>query len=382
MAKQSEVKYRSSRSARRLVRQVFLSLIFLATVMLWAIRTNSRDYENQRVLALQETPYFRSLQNSQELLRPAKNISVNLVVASVRADDITWTSHISNIPNLRVVRYVWDDSSAPYHPTKKRGNEAMMYHTYLHDFYDKLPDMSIFIHAHDMSWHTEPYLFSSLQYAVSHLDLDQVLQRQYVNLRVGWQNACPAWIKTNISKERDPQKPEQVHMHQAFREIFSSKSKTPAVPEILAQPCCSQFAVSKAAIQSVSKTDYAHYIEWLSATDLSDNLSGRVWEHLWQYLFTRKAVDCPVAWKALCRTYHICFDNAQDLEAFMQLEYEKEWLIFGRSFWKELWDPESAARGRQRVHNINEAMGKQLSMALDRGKYPSWRNAVGDLYLD
>ncbi len=74
--------------------------------------------------------------------------TVHLVIASLRKDDISWTSKL-RIPSLRVIRYVSDAPAEFTPPVPKKGREALIYHTYFHDFYDTLPDISILIHAHE-----------------------------------------------------------------------------------------------------------------------------------------------------------------------------------------------------------------------------------------
>jgi len=51
------------------------------------------------------------------------------------------------------------------------------------------------------------------------------------------------------------------------------------VPEIIAQPCYSQYAVTRDVVQSVPRGEYVRYINWLFNTELDDYLSGRFWEY-------------------------------------------------------------------------------------------------------
>jgi hypothetical protein len=78
--------------------------------------------------------------------------SVNLVVASTLAQDYSWTSKLK-IPHLRIIPIIADDPTATFHPPLNKGREAMMYVTYMYQFYDTLPDISIFIHGDDEAWY-------------------------------------------------------------------------------------------------------------------------------------------------------------------------------------------------------------------------------------
>jgi hypothetical protein len=188
-----------------------------------------------------------------------------------------------------VVPYIADDPSAPHHPKKNKGREAMMYLQYFYDFYDNLPDISILIHSEEKQWHVDDMLEQSMIFSLNHLDLREVQRREFLNLRVTWGIGCSAGsINTSrviVESQDDP--PEERSMQEAFRVNFNVYN----VPEILATPCCSQIAVTKEKILSVPREQYAHHIKWLLDTRLPDFISGRIWEHMWQYLFLQKAVS-------------------------------------------------------------------------------------------
>jgi len=312
--------------------------------------------------------------------------TVNLVVASMKKDDISWTSRI-NIPNLSIIRYYTDDPKAKYHPVKPKGREAMMYFTYFHDFYDKLPDISIMVHADESPWHVEPILNNRLSYTLNRLDLDQVMERQYANLRVSWMNACPDWINTTNKNlfALVEDKFEEPYMFQGFRENFGpqdkSEMKSFKVPEILAQPSGNQFAVTREAVRSIPQSDYLRYMEWLINTPLDDEISGRFWEHSFQYLFTGRAVDCPNELKTYCRMYHVCFSGQEHLNRHVKYDWEKTWLKEELGLWKEIWRPWRARQVRIRLKEINEVLQASLTDANERGKDAWWRfESTWDLY--
>jgi hypothetical protein len=251
--------------------------------------------------------------------RGNRSPSVHVVLAMTTHQDSRWTANLK-VPNLMIAPYMADNENATFHPVANKGNEAMIYLTYLHDFYNELPDIAIFTHGQDYAWHIDEILEQSTANAINKLDLNEVVRRQYVNLRVSWKNACPTWMNTSIelySREYDPMlKAEEPLMKGAFQNIFLNTT----VPIILAQPCCSQFAVTKEAIRSVPRERYLAAITWLENTPLPSEMSGRIWEHLWQYLFLQRAVDCPDERKTLCSTYHICFETEEDWERWKILE--------------------------------------------------------------
>ncbi|KAI5860083.1 hypothetical protein GGS23DRAFT_248031 [Durotheca rogersii] len=305
------------------------------------------------------------------------NLTVNLVVASLQQDDISWTQNIQ-IPNLNIIRYVSDSMEAEYHPpVPRKGREALIYHTYMYDFYDKLPDITIFIHSDESPWHVEGTLNSSMTFALSHLDLEQVLQRRYFNLRVSWDGACPNWINTTKSAaEGNGQKKEEPYMREAFSENFHTND----VPVILAGPCCSQFAVTRDAVRRHPRSQYRITMDWLVQTGWTDYITGRVWEHMWPWLFKGEAVDCAVEWKAYCRMYHICFD-ADSRSRITSLEEEKKELEKSYGLLDELIDLFGSSKITKRVEEINAIMTAELENALERGKSEAVRmELLSDLY--
>lgn len=243
--------------------------------------------------------------------------SVNLVVAATSNEDYSWAKKDLKVPGMVVIPYIADNTSAPYHPQMNKGHEAMMYHQYFYDFYDKLPDISILVHSQSHSWHVDQLLDQSMIFSLNHLDLREVQQRQFLNLRVTWGFGCMAGaINTTRANEESGVLPEQKEMQEAFRANFNLYD----IPEILATPCCSQIAVTKERILSVPKEQYKHHIDWLLHTPLEDSISGRTWEHMWQYLFLQKAIDCPLEHKAYCRLYHICFGGREQYDEYIELQ--------------------------------------------------------------
>jgi hypothetical protein len=314
-------------------------------------------------------------------------MSVHLVIAGTTSEDISWTSRIK-IPGLEVIHYIADDPSAPYHPPANKGREAMIYHNYFYDFYDHLPDVAILTHAQDISWHMEPVLSNSLTFALSHLDLSAVKERGYANLRVSWENACPDYINTTL-KGTSGLELEGQSTREAFLGNFGGAAGLPdEVPEILAQPCCSQFAVTRDTIRSVPRERYAVFIDWLLDSSMDDSMLGRTWEHMFQWLFTRKAVDCPAEWKTYCRMYHICFNGKKDYDRYLGLEELRAELIdrFDVGLLKAVWNSAFGTRKQdlvQQIDVVSRQIDEHIQQARERGKIEINRmGGLEYLYMD
>ncbi|KAE8441301.1 hypothetical protein EG329_005531 [Mollisiaceae sp. DMI_Dod_QoI] len=329
---------------------------------------------------------YSSYRHLNGLRFPPGPPTVNLVLASLTLKaSHKWTDFLT-IPNITVITYIADNPSAPYHPPANKGNEAISYLTYLHDFYNDLPDISIFIHGSDSSWHIDGVLDHSTRQALNRLDLEEVRKRGYLNLRTSWENACPIWINTSITLA-DPRfdeklREEEPYIKGAIQEMFPRRK----VPAGLASPCCSQFAVTKERIRSIPRAQYKSAIDWLMNTELESKISGRIWEHLWHWLFLKREVDCPSEWRALCVWYHICFEDEQDWVSLQEMEAKRyEFVKFHSAKLANGLQPgnKGAVSLREGIAKLDGVIEPWKSRAFEKGKDEAFRRKVAvDLYKE
>ncbi|KAJ5085725.1 hypothetical protein N7532_010496 [Penicillium argentinense] len=249
-----------------------------------------------------------------------------LVVPRTMEEDVTWIAQ--ELPDWDTAIYVANDPSAPLHPPKNKGHEVMIYLSYAIDFYDDLPDVSVFVHAHKNAWHNDFLHNGDTPEMVRRLNLNRVIREGYMNLRCSEGPGCPDWMHPGAI-EPDEQKQEEVMLARAWGELFPDEP----VPSVLAQPCCAQFAVSKERIRTIPRSRFIFYRDWLLQTDLSDYIAGRIWEYLWQYVFTGQTVLCPQESVCLCDGYGYCFGGPDGFEAFKAAQAERdEWQQYTESW--------------------------------------------------
>jgi len=248
------------------------------------------------------------------LQRLRQNYTKTLVIAKKRDEDASWIDKdlgdLLDADLLSTAIYIVDDDTAPLHPPLNKGHEAMVYLSYIIDHYNELPDISLFMHSHSATWHNNDLLDGLSSRIVRHLSAEKVIREGYVNLRCHWEPGCPAHIQLALGTE-DINKKEQQYMAAAFAELFPGA----IVPEVLAQPCCAQFAVSRSAIHRHPVETYVRQRDWLTRTELDSYTSGRIFEYIWQYLFTSSPVVCPDVEMCYCDTFSVCFPTSR---AFMQ----------------------------------------------------------------
>ncbi|KAF7193686.1 hypothetical protein HII31_05032 [Pseudocercospora fuligena] len=189
--------------------------------------------------------------------------------------------------DLGTAIYVVNNKDAPLHTPANKGHEAMAYLSYIIDFYDSLPDISIFMHGHKTAWHNNDLLDMSSSAMVRYLSREKVQQDGYMNLRCHWNPGCPDHLHP-FATEYDEDKSEELLIKDAWMQVFEVEESQ--VPEMLAQPCCSQFAVTKERIRDLPKEKYEHFRDWLLASQLTDYVTGRIFEYFWQYMLNKTPV--------------------------------------------------------------------------------------------
>ncbi|EOD50629.1 uncharacterized protein K452DRAFT_310922 [Neofusicoccum parvum] len=169
-----------------------------------------------------------------------------------------------------------------------KGHEAMAYLTFIIENHADFPPYAVFTHGHLDAWHQEADTVA----LVRALQLPALDAQGYVSLRCDWYPSCPAEIRplthdavvwgpgVNRNETEDA-------IVQAWGRLFPGTQ----VPETLASQCCAQFAVTREAVLRRSVDEYERMREWLLETRLPDDVSGRVFEKVWAYIFTNETVQ-------------------------------------------------------------------------------------------
>lgn len=238
-----------------------------------------------------------------------------LVVAALQMEDVRWTETWADDPSWKTFVHVVDDAEAVNKVPKNKGREAMVYLTYMIDHYHDLANTSIFTHATQRSWHNDDFMYGDSVEMLSRLNSAKVQRDGYMNLRCRHEPGCPAHIHPFAVKSDPIMKPEEPYMLDAWESMFPDV----AVPDVLAQPCCSQIAVSSKSIRSRPLAQYVHLRQWILDTEIPDGILGRIWEYVWQYLFTGNAIYCPDEIVCFCEGYGACFVDTAEKEKWYEM---------------------------------------------------------------
>ncbi|KAF1934038.1 uncharacterized protein M421DRAFT_415086 [Didymella exigua CBS 183.55] len=256
------------------------------------------------------------------------NYTSTLVIARTREEEMDWLKR--EIPDQPTAIYVVDDPSAELHPPKNKGHEVMVYLTYIIDHYDSLADVTMFMHAHQLAWHNDEILGNDAAKMISRLSRPRVWREGFVNMRCSWYPGCPDWMHPGETRKNNF-KQEEVLLAKSWSELFPLDE----IPQVLAQPCCAQFALSRERIQAKSHAQYVWYREWLFQTKIPDELSGRIWEYAWQFVFTGEAVFCPKEHICFCDQYGTCFGGEDEFSSWKSLKDELTDLEKNLRDWEE-----------------------------------------------
>jgi uncharacterized protein YifN (PemK superfamily) len=242
----------------------FNSRIFLVNP--FAISTT----QNVEIAASPQVDPFQKTLNIK--LNRSLSSQVVFIVARYN-EDISWLAlNFPDIPHL--VYQKSEDSTtcngAPLCSYPNVGAEAPAYLQYILDFYETLPNVTVFLHGHQSAWHE-----SNIVQKLNRIRFERV---KFFN--VGENTMC-----VNLTREDDIQ---SVTTAQGWDEFMADEFGP--MPEQVCSPCCAQFAVSRDRIRLRSKSFYRRLMKWITTTSMRTFYSSRVFEYLWHILFGEEPV--------------------------------------------------------------------------------------------
>lgn len=295
------------------------------------------------------------------------------MIASRADEDIGWISrHLGEKALLKTVVYTVDDPDAENTVPANKGNEVMVYLTHMIDNYDNLSDVILFMHAHQITWHNNDLLDSDSAKMVRHLSVARVIREGYMNMRCHLDPGCPAHIRP-LAAHEDINVPEAVIIGRAWTELFPDQR----IPDVLSQACCAQLALSRDRIHTHPRERYIFLRDWLLNTDLENNISGRIFEYVWQYLWTGAYEFCPKEHICYCDGYGICFGGEDAYAAYFELEGKRD--RFQREVENLQDDPEGDPDDSlkfsmdQSIARIEQELSEMKERAFERGNIPRYR---------
>lgn len=274
---------------------------------------------------------FDVLTSSSAKFNPEpRTIPVTAIIASVASDAPIKSQRGSGLRkgDSRII-YVADQPSSQNGLPQNKGNEAMVYLTYLIDHYENLPEVMMFMHSHRKSWHNNALLRRSSALTMNKLRPQAVLERGFVNL------ACDKVLRRaikplpgapgpsilDLSREDweaedggsrlRSQSPREQHRQYAdlWHQLFPSPvhDEPPSSWEYFTG---GQFTLSRELVHSLP-LDRLHFLrDWILQTHLSSRSAGAVFETLWEAVFRNgqfgNTTSFSTSVECYCELYGMC----------------------------------------------------------------------------
>ena len=281
-----------------------------------------------------------------------------LILPRTSVEDVMWIGEsFGGDPNFKQAVYTVDDVNSKLQTPANKGHEVMVYLSYIIDHYDNLSDVNIFMHSHRFGWHNNELLDNDAVQMMSRLSSERVQREGFMNMRCHWSPGCPDWMHPGTVDE-DINKQEEIQLPKSWSELFPFDP----VPQVLAQPCCGQFAISRDRIRSLPLVKYVFYRDWLLRTSLSDYLSGRVWEYMWQFVFTGKNVVCPKEHICYCDGFGVCFGGEVEYESFYAKVKERQNLENELKDWQDMDMAWRSRSGQENEEPARPEVGKDIEL--------------------
>jgi hypothetical protein len=249
------------------------------------------------------TPWHPPTVNEPAANPPPKQL---IVKTQLEGEDLNWLLKL--LPEWRNQIITIDKKFAHLHDGAQRvdkGRIANAYLTWLIENYNNLAETIIFVPPalEQQQLDKEQWRIPNKQLisAIQTIQLPHVQKSGFAPLLCPTEALCQDLILPFRSPPNEFRTLE-VAMSKAWSGLFNNTN----VPEQLAAPSGSAFAVSKTQVLKRSVDEYMRYWTWLSQTKMDDDTAGLVVERLWHVVFGKEAVFCPAEKQCECDVFGRC----------------------------------------------------------------------------
>lgn len=193
------------------------------------------------------------------------------------------------------------------------------------------------------------------------IQIPYLISQGYTNLRCVWLLGCPAELK--FDQPGTPEQTTQTEYPQAFMELFPGQT----LPSAIGVACCAQFAVTRETIRSRPREEYEQWRQWILNAPLPNDISGRIFEYSWHFIFGKAHVHCPSAQHCYCSLYGLC-----DLECEGEKGCGERWPYPPFSTLPDGWPTKgwnSEIRGEEELDRLRDVAIRLNRTASWRGYY-------------
>jgi hypothetical protein len=333
-------------------------------------------YRKWRFLFISILALFILVKLTKSFLQPPASQTLNeldvlpitVVVAATTKDNLTMLEQESGLgPKDEQIVYIADNPHATYSVPMNKGNEAMVYLSFLIDRYHNLPEIMVFMHAGRIAWHNNDLLQWSSALMVSRLRRSYIHNKGFVNLlcdiklrssRIyhATESGFPAYVLTR----EDGLRPELRHNtdseYARFHEIWSSIFPGRPVPTSLGSVAGAQFALTRETARKIPLDELIRLRQWIIDAGLDAKSAGAVFEVVWHMIFVpcTESVLCPIPLECYCSLYGICLEHKKDSPSSGQMLLEE-----AAGYWHQALPMISTLR------RINQFVAQNVTIAQD-----------------
>ena len=229
-----------------------------------------------------------------------------IVKVQLEGEDLNWLLKL--LPEWRNQVITIDKAFAHLHDSAQRvdkGRIADAYLTWIITNYNNLAETIVFVppglqkqEVDKANWRL-PH--KELVNSIETLQIPHVQKFGYAPLHCPKKEECEDTILPFQSLS-DKYRTLDVKMAEMWEQMFNNTH----VPEQLASPSGSEFAVSRDQIRRRSVKEWTRYWNWLAKTEMDDDSAGAVVERLWHVIFGKEGVWCPKAKECNCEVFGRC----------------------------------------------------------------------------
>jgi len=214
-------------------------------------------------------PEEKELECRYEIWNHAKEpFGDKLIVVSSFHEDLSWVCELRKYKIPHIV-YSRDKAENKYNVVPNHGYEAAIYLKFIIDHYDRLPNMTAFVHGHRHTWHNTRDILDILLNLRWH-------KNEYMDFNIGPNN--PFWQVANPRSNTDYRVIGE-QWDAFYKEFFGE------MPNSFSFYCCAQFAVARERIRLRPIKFYQQLLDFTLSGRISDYFSSRLLEYTWSYIF-------------------------------------------------------------------------------------------------
>jgi hypothetical protein len=233
-------------------------MLYCMLIFTWS-KTNHNGMETTGILS---NNYSLNYLTSNRAI----NFSKVLVISRWR-EDISWIDVY--LGDMNHIVYTKEDTLAVHNIPENKAQEATCYLRYIIDYYEKFPDIVVFLHAHRHSWHNQV-----ADDIVNGLKALQWGKYEYMPLQTHFM--------TESRFRKNDTDPQFAFNHFLWTQVLRELGQP---PDTIVCPCCASFAIKRQAILRRSKSFYENLYNFLQTTDESSSISSRTMEYTWHIIF-------------------------------------------------------------------------------------------------